>query len=316
MIAISGNHYRLFGGVLNTSIELPELHPATSRDAVTWTLVVHDGVEVPKGSFALTADEDLAGGISVRLERDPGGTSRLTYSDTGTFDISADGARIDWYRADGASAENARTDILGRVISIATQSTGVLMLHASAVSLNGEVAGFLAPKFYGKSTLACALTDAGAHLVTDDALAVRADDRVSCAPGVPAIRLRSGAASFLRGTGSEESDENGWRHFERRAPGEVLDDWAPLGALYVLQPRHPEEMSGAATRERLSGSEAALSLVRFAKLGSLLRGRLAVEYLDRAATIASRTHIYTLNYARDLKQLGKVAAALAEWHRG
>ena len=150
MIATSSNRYSLFGGVLRTTLELPELHLAPHLAPETWTLAVHDDVSRPPGSFEWSADEDLAGGISVKLERRRDGVSRLTYSDTGTFDISSDGARIDWYRSPDAPEDLARTDILGRVISVAMQSSGVLMLHASAVSINGEVAGFLAPKFFGK----------------------------------------------------------------------------------------------------------------------------------------------------------------------
>ena len=316
MIATTDNRYSLFGGVLRTSLELPELHPVMLGADENWTLTVHDDVPAPSTAFPWSADEELAGGISIRLERAPDGVSRLTYSDTGTFDISRDGTRIDWYRAPNANGDLARTDILGRVISLAMQSSRVLMLHASAVWMNGEVAGFLAPKFYGKSTLACALTDAGARLVTDDALGVRIGDTVACAPGVPAIRLRKGAAAYLRGSEKVESDSVDWRHLERRAAEEVLHQWAPVGALYVLNPRPPREMTAPAIREPLSGTEGALALVKFAKLGNLLRGMLAVEYLEMAAEIANRASIYTLTYARDMERLAEVAETVKGWHRG
>jgi len=317
MIAAAGKKYSLFGGVLRTSLDLPELHLAPEFAEVTWTLVVHPGAFPPANAFTWSAGEDLAGGVSVKLERRSNGASRLTYSDTGTFDVSADGTQIDWYRAADAPEELARTDILGRVLSIAVHSSGVLMLHASGVALGGEVAGFLAPKFFGKSTLACALTDGGAQLVTDDALAVRVRDVVECAPGVPAIRLRPQAAAHLRtGSGLQGAESEGWRHLERRDVHETITNWMPLGALYVLQPRQPAEMPTAATREPLFGSDAALALVRFAKLGGLLRGALAVDYLGMAADIATRTPVYSLNYARDLDRLGDVASAISHWHRG
>jgi hypothetical protein len=293
------------------------LHPAPERAEVTWTLAVHDVERAPEAPFSWAADEDLAGGAKVRLERRTDGTSRLTYSDTGTFDVTANGERIDWYRSPDAPYELARTDILGRVLSIAAHAKGMLMLHASGVEVGGEVAGFLAPKFFGKSTLACALTDAGARLVTDDALAVRAGNRVECAPGVPAIRLRQQSAAHLRFlSGALEPDSDGWRHLERREMDQITTDWAPLGALYVLHPQPPEAMSSAASREPMDGANGALALVRFAKLGGLLRGMLAVDYLGTAAAIASRTPIYTLHYARDLARLAEVASVVSRWHRG
>ena len=315
MIATGTKRYSLFGGILRTTLVLPELHPAPETVQEDWTLTVYDDI-APSVKFEWSADEMLAGNITVRLERASDGRCRLTYSDTGTFDISGDGAHIVWYRASGAPEDLARTDILGRVISLAMQSNGVLMLHASAVSTNNEVIGFLAPKFFGKSTLACALTDAGARLVTDDALALRVAGTVMCAPGVPAIRLRRESAEFLRGPGTADASLTGWRHVERRDISETLQRWEQLGALYILQPSAPEEMSDAATRSALSGSEAAVSLVRFAKLANLLRGTLAVEYLGMAAAIASQAKIYTLQFARDLGQLNTVADTILRWHAG
>jgi hypothetical protein len=259
----------------------------------------------------------------VNLERRQGGAYRLTYSDTGTFNVSVDGSVIDWYRAPHAREDLARTDILGRVLALASRASGiatansVLMLHASAVKLNGKVAGFLAPKFFGKSTLACALTDNGAQLVTDDALAVRSRDRVECAPGVPAIRLRREAAIHLRGTDPCPGMDDGsdWRHLERREREEVMTGWQPLGALYVLDPRASSEMPVAATRTQLTGAQAPLALVAFAKLGALLTGALAVDYLGHAATIASQVPIYLLQCARDMERLDEVAGVITNWHR-
>jgi hypothetical protein len=66
----------------------------------------------------------------------------------------------------------------------------------------------------------------------------------------------------------------------------------------------------------MDGANGALALVRFAKLGGLLRGMLAVDYLGTAAAIASRTPIYTLHYARDLARLAEVASVVSRWHRG
>jgi hypothetical protein len=57
--------------------------------------------------------------------------------------------------------------------------------------------GFFAPKYQGKSTLACALTDLGALLVTDDSLVLRPGTPVHGGPGVPSLRLRREAARHL-----------------------------------------------------------------------------------------------------------------------
>lgn len=310
------NVYCVFGGVLRSSVELPELHMAPAHLPEAWNLVVRDGEPQPSTEFELTSSEALAGGVSVQLHSRRNGDYRMSYSDTGTFDISDNGRCIEWYRPTDVRDDLARTDILGRVLALAAHSQQLLTLHASAVSLDEGVVGFLAPKFYGKSTLACALTDAGARLVTDDALAIRAGDVVECAPGVPAIRLRSESASHLRGAAYAGVGDNlEWRHLDRRGTDEVMDDWRPVAALYVLQPQRANTMSVPATRELLSPAEAAISVIRFAKLGALLRGTLALDYLDRATRIAGRIPVYTMRLTRDLDRLDDVASQVAEWHR-
>jgi hypothetical protein len=318
----SANSYSVFGGVLRTTLDLPELHAASAESASTWTLNVHDS-GAPVATILSMVREELQGGVSVNLERLEGGAYRLTYSDTGTFNVSVNGSVIDWYRAPQAREDLARTDILGRVLALAARasgiatSNGVLMLHASAVMLSGKVVGFLAPKFFGKSTLACALTDNGAQLVTDDALAVRSRHRVECAPGIPAIRLRREAAMHLRGTDPNPVADDGteWRHLERRGREEVMTDWQPLGALYVLDPRPSAEMPVAATRTHMIGAQAPMALVAFAKLGGLLSGPLAVDYLGHAASIASQIPICVLQCARDMQRLDEVAGVISNWHR-
>src|SRR5690606_20856569 len=92
-------------------------------------------------------------GVEVRLFRIPGGF-RLTYDDTGSFDVLSEGAEVVWYRVPGVAISAVRTDLLGRVLALALHSAGIYCLHASAVELAGSAVGFMAPKFRGKSTLA------------------------------------------------------------------------------------------------------------------------------------------------------------------
>ena len=307
--------YRVFGGVLRTPLNLPELHLADEDAAASWVLSVRPESELPAFRESATSREELAGGVSVSLSRGRGGEVRMTYSDTGTFVISRDGSRIVWYRPERAPEDLARTDILGRVLAMAGHVAGMMMLHASGVSIDGRAVGFLAPKFFGKSTLACALTDRGASLVTDDTLALRVRADVECAPGIPSLRLRHEAATFLRGRRPSPEHRGDWRHFERREEHEVASDWLPLSALYLLAPAPPESMSSGAERVRIAPLEAALALVRHAKLGALIAGDLAAEYLDYAARVASRVPLYRLEYPRNLDRLDDVSAVVDGWHR-
>lgn len=307
------NRYRLFGGTLGTVLEIPELHRADHGSGLTWQLEVHLAQPAPSMSEPVLATDEIPGAAQVTI-RSSNGVVRLDYTDTGTFDVAPDGSRIDWYRPREVDETLARTDVLGRVMAVAAHRSGILTLHASAVAIDDRIVGFMAPKFYGKSTLACALADAGASLVTDDALALRGGDGVVGGPGVPAVRLRQESAMHLRRVPATLPDESGeWRHTERMSEQMVVSDWMPVDALYVLSPVSPEWR--LVERTPIPAIPAAMTMVRHAKLGALLAGPLAVEYLERATSIVTSVPVFELRYPRDLSLLDDLTGRVLEWHR-
>ena len=85
-----GRRYRAFGRVVESDHPLAELHavaPDGSRPA--WRLMIVEGAppEVPGATRIGT--EEIAYGATVSLDLLRAGEYRLTYSDTGTFDLSA-----------------------------------------------------------------------------------------------------------------------------------------------------------------------------------------------------------------------------------
>jgi len=87
----------------------------------------------------------------------------------------------------------------GNVLAHALAAEDLLVLHASAVQVEGRALAIIGPSGGGKSTLAALLCSVGARLVTDDAL--RVDPTSSgavCYPGSHGIRLRPAAASLGR----------------------------------------------------------------------------------------------------------------------
>lgn len=308
------NRYSLFGGVLGTDLDVPELHDAPAGAPPTWALRLHRDRSAPSLSQPILAIDEIPVAAHVALQCSPDGMVRLAYSDTGTFDVSHDGSRIDWYCPSRVDESLARTDLLGRVMAVAAHRSGILTLHASAVAIDDRIVGFMAPKFHGKSTLACALADAGAALVTDDALALRCHEAVVGAPGVPAVRLRHESARHLRHVEALVPDDTGeWRHTERLGEQLVTRDWMRVDALYVLVPVRPE--AAQVERVPVPSIPAAMTMVRHAKLGALLAGPLAVEYLERATNTASNVPVYELRYPRDLARLDELTGQVFAWHR-
>ena len=300
--------YEVFGGVLQSDIEFPEL-PTSERDRPDWTLRRRESL-APLSDPVVVGVEALAGGVAARLERGRD-RFRLRFDDTGSFDITRDGARIDWSPVPGATPAVVRADVLGRVLSVALHAAGDLCLHASAAAIGGQAVALVGPRGYGKSTLTMALVANGARLIADDTV------RLSGAPprtavAVPSLRLREDVAARF---GVHTEAEIGDKVIVRDAPM-AAERWLPLHAVYVLVPRAFDAAPALLRRERLGALEATLALVRHGKLAPLLGGDEAATVLPRASAVANAVPVFALEVARDLSRVGDAARVLAGWHDG
>ncbi len=238
---------------------------------------------------------------------------RLTYDDTGTFDLSSDGTRITWWSGGVQPSDAVLTDILGRVLAFTLHARGVLTLHASAVDLDGQGIAFLAPKFFGKSTLAAALVRSGARLITDDTLSVDPGDPPLLRAGVQSIRLREDSATTVA-LPFHDPRLGGKMAYRPGAVSSVGLERTPLQAAYRLAPAPVDPRTPAATRTRCSITESALTFVGYRKLGSLLDGRAAARSFEIAAALADTVPVYDLSITRELDRLEEVVTLIREWH--
>jgi hypothetical protein len=238
---------------------------------------------------------------------------RLEFDDTGSFDISGRGSDITWYPAPGSDPELVRIDILGRVLAAAAHEQGILCLHGSAVSIAGRAIAFLAPKGFGKSTLATSLVANGARLLTDDTLPV--DPSTGMArPGVHSVRLLNDTATHFGELGEGRLGLSDKQTFNSIPDPMVEEDAVPLAALYLLVPRPASEVEGMVRREATVPYVAAMGLMTHSKLGALLGGPESRHIFDRCARVAETIPVYTLEIGRSLEAIGEVAAMITRWH--
>ena len=312
--APAAHAYSVFGGVLRSRLMFPELLPS-SNDDTDWNLYIGDENLSPEAGRQI--GERRVGSELYRLLAGPAGY-QLSYSGAGRFDISRDGRAITWFPTSTAKPELARWIVLGPALGLALEATGHLCLHGSAVAIGERAIGFIAPKHHGKSTIAVALTTAGATFVGDDTLAVTCGAFPTLRPGIPAVRLWKDAARSLdigrlcntvfegvKTTATGFSAQN-----IRRAP-------VPLSAIYVLEPVPYNENEPPVQRRALSLPAAAAALAQHAKLPDTLVGlAYAGHRLRRAATLAMATPVYSLRIARDFEQLPAVVSQILDWHGG
>lgn len=303
--------FQVFGGVLSAPFPFPELREEPGNAPVDWTLGV-ESAPAPQVTSVPVGRDELSPGVEASLVRTPVGL-RLTFDDTGTFDVNDRGASLTWYPVPGTNRELVRVDILGRVLAVAVHERGILSLHGSAVALAGQGIGFLAPKGSGKSTLAMSLAARGAHLLTDDTLPV--DPATGRAfPGVHSVRLWTDAAERFAALGDWRIGLSDKRTFDQLPDAFIQHDAVPLGALYELVPvaRGPGEE--LVTRTRLAPAHGAITLMTHSKLGALLGGAESLRVFDACASVAATVPIYRLEVARGLDAVGRVAETIASWH--
>ena len=308
------NSYQVFGGVLRSELEFPELDGATRGDA-DWTLSVSFSAapDVPLGPPL--GEDKVDQGVMVRSYATPAGF-RLVYDDTGVFDLTADGREIRWYRPVSADVEAGRLDVLGRVLALALHASGWLSLHGSAVALADGAVAFLAPKGNGKSTLAFALMRAGAALMTDDTVVIGRGDPATVRPGVQSVRLFRDSADWLSAPPPVAGTSDVKATFGQLSEDARRLTRAPLAALYLLESVPAGTITDPLERRRIEGPDAVLGLLGQTKIGALLGGAEAPTIFAAVAALAEGCPIYRLRVTRDYERLNVVVDCIMKWHGG
>ena len=306
------SEYAVFGGCLRSDeLSFPELHPGCGRKP-DWSLRIAGDATRDEPYELLGVSTYVR--CKVALYRTRNGF-RLHHSCSGDFDISPDGSDIVWHPCPEAGLEMVRNDVLGRVLSVSLHLSGIMPLHGSAVAFEDNAVAFLAPKHHGKSTLATALTHAGGALLTDDTVAVDPGPPAFIRPGVYSVRLNRDSASRLF------EEEIG----ERRAlDGKHVIDYAsdfsppadriPLSAIYLLKPVTAGS-DAAASRSRLSASQAAMSILANAKIGMLLGKVETQRAFECSVTLARSVPVYSLEVVRDFERIEEVVELISGWHQ-
>jgi hypothetical protein len=308
------NSYQVFGGVLRSELEFPELDPS-ARSECDWTLTVTTAPapDVPLGDPI--GEDKVDQGVMVRSYVTPQGF-RLAYDDTGVFDVTGGGREIRWHRTESVDLEAGRLDVLGRVLALALHASGWLSLHGSAVALAEGAVAFLAPKGNGKSTLAFALMRAGAARMTDDTVVIGSGSPAIVRPGVQSVRLFRDSADWLSAPAPIAGTSDIKATFGQLSEDARRLTRAPLAALYLLESVPAGTIAEPLERQRLEGPQAVFGLLGQTKIGALLGGSEAPTVFTSVVALAEGSAIYKLRVTRDYERLGTVVERIMGWHGG
>jgi hypothetical protein len=231
-------------------------------------------------------------------------TIRIRSIVAGTF-LVRHGRQISVEPAPDADEDLLRLFILGPALAMLLYQRGLLVLHASAVSVRGAAAAFLGYAGRGKSTTAAALCARGHDLVADDAVAIEINsegDLPTVWPGFPQLKLWPEASTSLGVSAGQLQTlhhtyvKQALRLLERFSPAPL-----PLKRLYVLA--EGEERSIG----QLPPQEAVIEIVRHSFGTRLLSTLPGGMHFSRCAALAKRLPVHRLTRPHALGELSLLA---------
>ncbi|RAZ91267.1 serine kinase [Mesorhizobium hawassense] len=297
----SGRHrhfYKAYGLTVSSEVALPELE-STAPAAPDLEIVVGP-IDFP--------DAPSQGATAFRFVPR---RQYLSWQAVGSFMISG-ARRIDVDPAPGVDDPLLAFPLLGPVMALALHQRGLLVLHASAVAVDGKSVVFMGDKGAGKSTTAGAMIRAGHRLLTDDVVAMDLSDpdRPVILPGFPQLKLAADAADVIR---LEQADVRPQVHPQiDKAQHRLRDGFAaeavPVSRLYVLE--RGERMAISP----LTGTAALPAILKFSYVTRFGREALpsdfAAAHLRQCARIAGRIGVGRLEVPAGLDRIDEAVAAI------
>lgn len=291
------HRYRAYGLHFQSALALPELFADTDAEP---------DVIIQYGSLGLEIPSQMGPAMCIRL-----GPSEAWLSAGGAAILRIkDGREITIDPIPGVDERVLRLFILGPALAVLLHQRRELVLHASAVAVEGRVIAFIGTEGMGKSTTAAALLAQGQPAVADDLVVIRTGiDPLLVIPGYPQLKLWADAVEALGADPQElpriraEFDKH-----VQQTRDHFSDTPLPLGAIYVLA-------GGDELRiEPLPPQAALLQIVRNVYVASF--GTLYGQYthdtttFPRCAEVANRVPVRLLRRRRDLGSLSELAECI------
>lgn len=216
--------YRAYGLSIASELEigaLPADSGANAADVEIRLRPVHHAQDTLKDDPAI----EFSPGLQI-----------LSWPSVASFAIH-DGAVIDVALADHPYRALYQVPLLGAVFATLLHQRGVLVLHASAVEIEGKGVAFIGQKGMGKSTLAAAFLRAGHRLVADDVLAIdfSTPGQPVVIPGFPEIKLNQDVNETVTLFATDSARPHpDFPKVQKRLSNNFCATPTPLAAIYVL----------------------------------------------------------------------------------
>ena len=237
----------------------------------------------------------------------------LSYTDGTEFMVDGEGRRVWGAWTEPWTKEDFTTYLLGPVMGFVLRRRGVTPLHASCVCVAGNAVLLCGDAQAGKSTTVAALALRGMRVLCEDIAALRwSQGRSWVEPGYPRICLWPDGVEKLMGR--KDALPLLTPNWEKRylpLDGVLAGfeaERCPVGAIYFLAPRVPEE--SAPRVEPMTPKEALLELVQNTYMNWLLdRQQRAAEFYE-LTHLVEQTPVRRAVPHRDPRRIGALCEAI------
>ena len=314
--------FRIFNTTLSCDFPLPEL-PACCGEAHSLSVRLGEGHPSRFNSQGFeTVFEwcSLDGRVICSCKR-KGDAYLFEFPHSASFHITA--GLISCYLHEASTMQMLRHLLLNQVIPRYLATSGLLILHAGAVSLeNGKSVAFLGNSGFGKSTLVSSFHRHGARLINDDCIMLECGENgVTAIGGLVGIRLFpdsvnavfTEAAGFTNYTPFTDKQQL----FLKDQLADGLPEPQPLDAIFLLNDPKQDKGDGRGDEvwiAPVSASEGMLAMIYSAfSLDPSDKKMMASNFRNVGRAISERLAVLSLSYPRQHDRLHEVRKAVGDW---
>lgn len=276
------------------------------------SLRIHPCREQALLAVAAAQQWDRVDGSAWMQRHDFDAGSLLRLPGLADFMIDAEGRAVEAWPVPGLDSAACRQLYLSNVLPMALSRQRKLVLHASAVAVDGVAVVFVGVSGRGKSTLATSFSHDGHALIVDDGLVVEADgDQVLALPGERSVRLRRDSEQLLEPSVTDAAQMLGYAD-KRRIPGggalRFREQSCPIAAVFLLG----DDPGASISVRPLPPAQALIELVHYSFLLDVGNAERHAALMRAAARLASACGVCRLDYPRQYALLPQVRRTILE----
>jgi hypothetical protein len=245
-------------------------------------------LERPAGE--LIAEDDFSETEWYRFVRLPSGDYHLRYASACDFVVSSDLHQVVVHPVRGVDPDRITVFASGGLPAFLLMMRGDLVLHASAVAVDGRVVAFAGASGMGKSTMATLCCSQGAHLVTDDVLRLDTEaDPPRCYLGANELRLRRSSADLAARFETQPHLRHTGDGREALTPRAATSERLPLAALVIPI---PDRTAGSLSLTRLEPMKALMALLALPRLPGWEDSQSHAVQMEHLGGLVERVDVY------------------------